>query len=78
MTLRAPTAVTRLGALGITRELTGKSYGRIFVYDRQLEILNNTDGRLADDVGSEPGGNGGFVGDVGGDVEHELNRIFRV
>ena len=38
----ATTAVTRLEQLGIVREITGKSYGRVFVYDQQLEILNRS------------------------------------
>jgi Fic family protein len=33
-------AIRRLEALGIVREITGKSYGRQYVYVRQLEILN--------------------------------------
>ncbi len=33
-------ALRRLEALGIVREITGKSYGRQYVYARQLEILN--------------------------------------
>ena len=37
----ATTAVKRLEGLGIAREITGKSYGRIFAYDRQLAILNH-------------------------------------
>jgi Fic family protein len=35
-------ALGRLEALGIVREITGRSYGRLFAYDRQLEILNRT------------------------------------
>ena len=38
----ATTAVKRLEELGIAREITGKSYGRLFAYDRQLDILNRT------------------------------------
>ena len=37
------TALKRLEAMGIARETTGKSYGRLFAYDRQLEIINRTD-----------------------------------
>lgn len=37
------TALARLEALGIAREATGKAYGRLYVYDRQLEILNRTE-----------------------------------
>ena len=37
----ATTAVKRLEALGVAREITGKSYGRIFAYERQLAILND-------------------------------------
>ena len=37
----ATTAVKRLEELGIVRETTGKSYGRIFVYERQLALLND-------------------------------------
>jgi Fic family protein len=33
-------ALRRLEALGIVREITGKSYGRQYVYARELEILN--------------------------------------
>ena len=37
------TALKRLETMGITREITGKTYGRLFAYDRQLEIINRTD-----------------------------------
>ena len=33
----------RLQEMGIAREITGRTYGRLFAYDRQLEILNRTD-----------------------------------
>ena len=33
-------ALGRLEAPGIAREATGRAYGRLYVYDRQLEILN--------------------------------------
>jgi DNA-binding transcriptional ArsR family regulator len=36
-------ALGRLEEMGIVREITGRPYGRLFVYDRQLEILNRTD-----------------------------------
>lgn len=32
----------RLTEMGIVRETTGRKYGRMFAYDRQLEILNET------------------------------------
>ncbi|MBL0173279.1 MAG: Fic family protein [Gemmatimonadaceae bacterium] len=38
----ATAAIKRLEQMGIAREITGKSYGRVFVHDRQLEILNRT------------------------------------
>lgn len=38
----ATSAVKRLEEFGIAREITGKSYGRIFAYDRQLAILNSS------------------------------------
>ncbi len=38
----ATAAVKRLEQLGIVREITGKSYGRVFVYDQQLKILNRS------------------------------------
>lgn len=37
------TALQRLATLGIVREVTGRKYGRQFVYDAQLAILNRTD-----------------------------------
>ena len=37
------TALKRLETMGIAREITGKTYGRLFAYDRQLEIINRTD-----------------------------------
>src|SRR5207253_3749972 len=43
-------ALVRLEAMGIVREITGRSYGRMFAYDRQLEILNRTDNLTAEDV----------------------------
>ena len=39
----ATTALKRLEEMGIARETTGRNYGRLFAYDRQLEILNRTD-----------------------------------
>ena len=36
------TALNRLIDLGIARETTGRSYGRLFAYDQELEILNRT------------------------------------
>ncbi|GJG85947.1 cell division protein Fic [Gemmatimonadetes bacterium T265] len=44
--LSVPTVTSALGrleALGIAREATGRTYGRLYVYDRQLEILNRTE-----------------------------------
>ena len=39
----ATTALKRLEEMGIARETTGRNYGRLFAYDRLLEILNRTD-----------------------------------
>ena len=39
----ATSALKPLEELGIAREITGKTYGRIFVYARQLEILNDSE-----------------------------------
>jgi Fic family protein len=39
----ATAALKRLEEIGIAREITGRSYGRLFAYDRQLEIINRTD-----------------------------------
>ncbi len=36
-------ALKRLETMGIAREITGKTYGRLFAYDCQLEIINRTD-----------------------------------
>lgn len=36
-------ALGRLEALGIVREVTGKAYGRLYAYGRQLDILNRND-----------------------------------
>lgn len=36
-------ALGRLEALEIAREITGKSYARLYVYGRQLDILNRTE-----------------------------------
>jgi Fic family protein len=36
------TALRKLESLAIVRETTGRRYGRLFAYDRQLEILNRT------------------------------------
>lgn len=44
-------ALARLETLGIAREITGRTYGRLFAYDKQLEILNR-----ADDFGASAGG----------------------
>ncbi len=35
-------SLRRLEELGIVRETTGRKYGRMFAYDRQLSILNDT------------------------------------
>lgn len=46
LALSVPTvtaALGRLEALGITREVTGKPYARLYTYGRQLDILNRTD-----------------------------------
>lgn len=46
LSVSIPTATTALKGLeemGIVREITGRTYGRLFAYDRQLEILNRTD-----------------------------------
>ncbi len=46
LALSVPTVTSALGrleALGIAREATGKAYARLYVYDRQLEILNRTE-----------------------------------
>lgn len=37
------TSLKRLETMGIAREITGKTYGRLFAYERQLEIINRTD-----------------------------------
>lgn len=39
----ATTALKRLEAMGVAREITGRTYGRLFAYDRQLEILERTE-----------------------------------
>lgn len=39
----ATAALMRLQEMGIARETTGKSYGRLFAYDAQLEVLNRDD-----------------------------------
>ena len=36
----ATAALKRLEELGIAREITGRNYGRLFAYDRQLQIIN--------------------------------------
>lgn len=36
------TALRRLEELNIVRETTGRKYGRMFAYQKQLEILNET------------------------------------
>jgi Fic family protein len=36
-------SLRRLEEMGIVRETTGRTYGRMFAYHRQLEILNETD-----------------------------------
>jgi Fic family protein len=46
LSVSIPTATTALKGLeemGIVREITGRTYGRLFAYDKQLEILNQTD-----------------------------------
>jgi DNA-binding transcriptional ArsR family regulator len=35
-------ALRKLEQLEIVREVTGRAYGRLFAYDRQLEILNRS------------------------------------
>ena len=37
------TALKRLEEMGIAREITGRKYGRLFAYDRQLDIINRTE-----------------------------------
>lgn len=37
------TALLTLQEMGIVREITGRTYGRLFVYDKQLKILNRND-----------------------------------
>ncbi|CAN5121696.1 Fic family protein [soil metagenome] len=37
------TALKRLEEMGIAREITGRTYGRLFAYDRQLDIINRTE-----------------------------------
>jgi Fic family protein len=49
--LSIPTVTAALGRLqqmGIARETTGRSYGRLFAYDRQLEIINRNDDSSVD------------------------------
>lgn len=41
-------AMKRLEALGIAREMTGRARDRVYVYDRQLRILNDGLGTLPD------------------------------
>jgi Mn-dependent DtxR family transcriptional regulator len=36
------TALRRLEELNIVRETTGRKYGRMFAYQKQLDILNDT------------------------------------
>lgn len=46
LSISVPTATTALKHLedvGIVREITGRTYGRLFAYAKQLEILNRTD-----------------------------------
>lgn len=46
LSISIPTATTALKGLeemGIVREITGRTYGRLFAYDKQLEVLNRTD-----------------------------------
>lgn len=46
LSISIPTATSALKGLeemGIVREITGRTYGRLFAYDKQLEILNRTD-----------------------------------
>lgn len=45
LSISIPTATSALKALeemGIVREITGRTYGRLFAYDKQLEILSRT------------------------------------
>lgn len=44
----ATSALKRLEELGIAREITGKTYGKLFAYDHQLEILNRTEDITSD------------------------------
>lgn len=39
----ATAALKRLEELGIAREITGRNYGRLFAYDRQLQIINRSE-----------------------------------
>lgn len=38
----ATAALKRLEEMGIAREITGRNYGRLFAYDRQLQIINRS------------------------------------
>ncbi|MCR4340518.1 MAG: Fic family protein [Gemmatimonadaceae bacterium] len=49
----ATSALKSLEEMGIVREITGRTYGRLFAYDRQLEILNRTD-ELSGATAEEP------------------------
>jgi len=48
-------SLLRLEKMGIVRETTGRKYGRMFAYDRQLAMLNETG---EETTSSEPAGNG--------------------
>lgn len=39
----ATAALKRLEEMGIAREITGRNYGRLFAYDRQLQIINQSE-----------------------------------
>jgi len=39
----ATAALKRLEDMGIAREITGRNYGRLFAYDRQLQIITQTE-----------------------------------
>jgi Fic family protein len=39
----ATAALKRLEEMGIAREITGRAYGRLFAYDKELEILERRD-----------------------------------
>jgi hypothetical protein len=41
-------SLEHLGALGVTREATGRQRGRVFVYDRYLSLLSEGTEPLAE------------------------------